>query len=628
MVSAKRLSILLSYLVGFGCFLSLQGIADDLVLLSGVGIFLLGLLNDIRFKIYPPRWVLTIVGFSVSILFLSELSLDNAIQPFAHVLVLLIVIKALEEKKPRDIHQILLLSLFGVAVSTTFRIDISFLAFFLYQLMVGSVAFLVTNLYANLGDRPVEKEVLLRYLKFSVAFPVITGLVSVPFFLMLPRTHTPLFDVFARKERGLVSGIADSVEIGKVGEIQQDNTVVMRVYGDLPKEAYWRVSVFDTMIGSRWVRTIEDEDAGPPPYGKTVTYTVILEPTYDTYIPLLDYPLKVAKIEGYRGKVIRRRGGVFEGTRVVNRPVRYRAVSVIGSPRDPPDKVYLQVPPDVSERVRDLARRLSEGARNDMDKVRSVDRFFEEGFSYSLDLPPYEGDPLENFLFVTKRGNCEFFASSTALLLRLMGVPARLVGGFKGYLKNDYGNYYIVTNSMAHVWVEAYVGGRWVRVDTTPPYVSPGVRSISKLDLLRDTLISFWYENVVDFSAEKQVFLLRSVRKGLYRLKEVDLKSLLVNTAYITVALLVAAGALYLYTNYLRKTPENLYRRMIRRVERAEGVKLRGLLPEQVLKELKGSPHYREVEFIVRIYQKHRYSPYGVSDAELREGYRVLRNIY
>ncbi|MDQ7081558.1 MAG: transglutaminase domain-containing protein [Aquificota bacterium] len=75
---------------------------------------------------------------------------------------------------------------------------------------------------------------------------------------------------------------------------------------------------------------------------------------------------------------------------------------------------------------------------------------------------------------------------------------------------------------MAHVWVEAYVNGRWIRVDTTPPYLSPGVRRISRWDLLRDAIVSFWYENVVDFSAEKQVSIAKALRSGILEMVRLD----------------------------------------------------------------------------------------------------------
>ncbi|MDQ7081557.1 MAG: transglutaminase-like domain-containing protein [Aquificota bacterium] len=85
----------------------------------------------------------------------------------------------------------------------------------------------------------------------------------------------------------------------------------------------------------------------------------------------------------------------------------------------------------------DLARDLAKGKNSPEEKVRAVADFFKEGFRYSLRLPEYEGDPLESFLFRTKEGNCELFASATAVLLRLMGVPSRLVLGLKVILKTS-----------------------------------------------------------------------------------------------------------------------------------------------------------------------------------------------
>jgi len=109
------------------------------------------------------------------------------------------------------------------------------LIFFLYELFLGTVAFLFTNVYANLGDRNVSPSFVRAYGRFSLLFPPLVALMSLPFFLILPRTQTPIFDLFGRGEQGLVSGIAREVELGKVGEIQQDNSVVMRIYGKLPE---------------------------------------------------------------------------------------------------------------------------------------------------------------------------------------------------------------------------------------------------------------------------------------------------------------------------------------------------------------------------------------------------------
>lgn len=626
MLTAKKVSLILTYLVCGGCFLSLYGIADSFLLIP-LSLFLaLGLLNDFRFEVHPPRWFLNLSGVLLSLLFLLELSLENLVKPFANILLLLIVIKALEDKKPRDIYQMLLLSLFGVAITTTFRLDPSFLAFFLYELFLGLVAFVFTNVYANIGDRPLNREFMGKYIRFSLLFPLVVAVASVPFFLLLPRTQAPLFDLFAKKEKGLISGISDRVELGRVGEIQQDNSVVMRVYGDIPPNPYWRVSVFDTFFKNQWIKTLSLKEIEPPS-DEGISYTVVLEPTYDTFLPLLDYPLRILKLEGIKERPQRLRGGYYETVQPVNRPVRYVALYSSEPPRDLPLSLHYKVPSDLSPKVRSLAEELSKLARKPEEKVTAVVNFFKEGFSYTLKLERVKGDPVEVFLFDKRKGNCEYFASATALLLRLMGVPSRVVGGFKGAIKNNYGNYYIVTNSMAHVWVEAYVDGRWLRIDTTPPYVSPALGGISKLDLLRDALISFWYENVVDFSAEKQSSIFKKLYKRAQGLKPTEALPLLKRFSELMVVLLLGVLSAYVYMTRVRKTPENLYRLLISKLERRENVKLSDLLPEEILERIKDRPYYREVEFVIDLYRRERFSRHKVDKRELEEAYRVLRKI-
>ncbi len=626
-LSAKSVAVTLSYLVALGSFLSLSNIANELFLVPLLVMFFLSLINEWKFRVYPPRWILNLSGLVLTFLFLSQLSIENLIEPFASVVILLITVKALEEKRPRDIYQMLLLSLFGVAISATYRLDLSFLLLFIYELFLGTVAFLFTNLYANAGDKPIHRSAITAYLKFALTFPVIVAFCSVPFFLILPRAYSPLFDPFAKNKGGLVSGIANEIELGKVGEIQQDNTVVMRVYGNVPPDPYWRVSVFDTLVGNRWIPTIEEIEEKPVGLkGRTVSYTLLIEPSFDTFLPLLDYPIHIVKTEGFRGTITRRKGGFYKPSEAIVKPIRVHAVSVQSPPRDKPVEVYLQVPRDVPQSIRELARRLSEN-KSPEERIRAVEKFFSQGFSYTLKLPESEDNPIEHFLFRSKRGNCEFFASSTALLLRLMGIPARIVGGYKGYIKNQYGNYYIVTNSMAHVWVEAYVGGRWLRIDTTPPYTSPSVERISEFDLIRDAIVSFWYENVVDFSAQKQVSFFKGIATGISSLSIQSLKFLL--TKYILPLLTLGLLFLSAWVVYsrLRKTPENLYRKAIDRLEKKLGKSLRGKLPEEVIRELEHTELYKEALFIVRLYQRHRFSPHRISRKEIEEAYRVLRKI-
>ncbi len=629
MLTTKAITYTLIYVSSANAFLALFELVDPFYFFMFSMMFIVGILLDIRGTHYPPRLLLNIVAIPLTLAFLLQLNFDNLVEPLASALLMLIGIKALEEKRVRDLYQILLLSLAAISVATTFRISLSFLLFFLAELFLGTISLMFINLYAEVGNKRINKELLASYLKVAVVFPILVAILSVPFFVLLPRVQTPLFDIFARKG-ALKSGIAEEVEIGKVGEIQQDNTVVLRVYGleNLSKDTYWRVSVFDTMEGTRWTTTLERPEPVKFQSGKkAIKYTVVLEPILGAYIPMIDYPITLLHMEGFKREDTHRiEGGVWRARKEIKKPIRYVALSSPSEPYDKASWVHLKVPKGVPKSIRKLAQELGEG-RSDTEKLESVKRYFRDnGFKYSLRLDRYTGHPLEYFLFVSKKGNCEFYASTTALLLRLMGIPSRLVGGFKGAVKNEYGDYFIVTNSMAHVWVEAFVGGKWIRVDTTPSYISPAVRKISKIDLIRDSIVSFWYANVVGFSVERQISIIHNLKSGLGTLNLKNLKVFIKEKGDFMLAFLLPPLLIVLYRE-LRRSPENLYRNMIAKLERKRGAPLRELMPEEILELFKEDASFKNILFITRIYQRHRFSKYGVSKEELREGYRALRNI-
>jgi hypothetical protein len=129
---------------------------------------------------------------------------------------------------------------------------------------------------------------------------------------------------------------------------------------------------------------------------------------------------------------------------------------------------------------------------------------------------------VDEFLFEKKRGYCEFFASSFALLLRLSGVPARLVGGYYGGEYNEMGGYYLVTEDTAHVWVEALVDGRWVRLDPSrlasnagASLLAPRVRGLSPGRRLLDTVDYYWNRAVIAYDLASQLQLLQKTNRQL-----------------------------------------------------------------------------------------------------------------
>jgi len=618
----RKLVNLVAFLLSLLAFFSLWEATSFLLFIACFFLLILGFLNEYLNIFSVNRFILNLFAVIGTIVLLSPISLENLITPLSEALLLLITIKSLERKDVRDYYQILLLSFLAVSLATAVNISPLFLAIFMLELFLGIFFLIILNFYRNLKDERVNYEILRKISLLSVVFSVTVFFLSWIFFFFLPRLDKPLLDLFYRKEQGLISGISDSVEIGEVGEIQLDNTVAFRVLGIKIQEApYWRVSVFDYYDGKKWLKVSRfPEREVKNVRGKS--YTIILEPTYDTFLPLLDYPMVVLKVEGVKEKPIRFRGGYYEFRESVTRPIRILALSVDKAPTDPPLPIHKEVPSDLSPRIKELALELSKEAKNQEEKIKRVIEFFKkEGFEYSLKLEQYDGDPLEAFLFEKRRGNCEYYATATALILRLMGVPARLVSGFHGAIKNEYGNYYIVVNAMAHVWVEAYDGSKWVRVDTTPPYVPPGLEEISSLSLFYDALLTFWYKNVVDFSAEKQRdFFFRGLNfiRNFKEFFERNVGSIIL----FSVIFISLLGGLWVFERK-RKTPDNLYREFLKRIKKY-GIKEKS--PERIIELFKDTPQYPYVKFIVQTYQRWKYSPYKDKE-ELKEAYKALKKL-
>ena len=620
-VSIRKVLIIVIYISSLISVFGLREVSDGLVFFFTLAVILLSFINEFKNFLSIPRKLLNVFAILGTLTFLLQVSFENLIKPFANILLILLSVKFLEEKRVRDIYQILALNLFSVSVITAVNVDITFVALLITEVLL-SILSAVLLLFYRYG-KDLKLEILKKVLAFSILFSVLILFSSVFFFILLPRVNKPLFDIFARKDTGLVSGISENVEIGKVGEIQLDKRIVLRVFGiKFLKEPYWRVSVFDTYKNGKWIKTLRIKQ----PLRKNLKgkrYTAILEPTYDTYLPLLNYPEGIERIEGFKGNVYRFKGDYYELSKPATKPLKIYAYYTNVPLSDYPFPVYLQVPKDIPESIKKLARKLSRGTKNSMEKVQRVIRYFKENdYKYTLKLEHYEGDPLEDFLFRKKKGNCEYYATATAILLRLMGVPARVISGFHGAIKNDYGNYYVVINGMAHVWVEAYVNGIWITVDTTPPYVPESVKNVSKLSLIYDAILTFWYENVVGFSTEKQ----REIAKfgvKLFQEAKTYVERNLKKLAVLFLILLFTCGAIILYLREVRKTPENLYRKLLRKLKKY-GIQEKS--PEKILEKFRGNPKYKYVKFIIHTYERWKYTPFKDKE-ELKEAYRVLKEI-
>lgn len=355
-----------------------------------------------------------------------------------------------------------------------------------------------------------------------------------------------------------VTGFTDSVTLGYFGEIRRSGARMMRIRPipsprGAPPPLYVRGMAFDIFDGRRWAKSAEpmryrirgrsflsrDGSAPMPRSGKRYFMPRGREERPASAAEYLIYPMDigvifsaypVVSIEGGRSEVffdhtdsVRFSGGYPRGVRyVVNGSAGPRGEGVLDIAMDPDALLrrYLLVPEEGDARIKELALKVTEGFEVDLEKARAVEKYLRSSYGYSLF---QKGGGLSEFLFETREGNCEYFASAGAILLRHSGVPARLVSGFLAEDFNEYGKFYDVRQSQAHAWVEAYARGRgWVRVDPTPPGSVMGAwsRGIAK-KVMRwvEAGNVRWYSNVIGYDGYAQRNTFHRLGLAVSRLK-------------------------------------------------------------------------------------------------------------
>ena len=206
----------------------------------------------------------------------------------------------------------------------------------------------------------------------------------------------------------------------------------------------------------------------------------------------------------------------YEATSDISQPVASR---LRAAPDAYPPEIllnYLQLP-RLDARIPPLARAdLRRPLDNNYDKAVAIETYLRTKFGYTLQLPrTVPTDPVANFLFERKQGHCEYFASSMAVMLRALGIPSRVVNGFRTGEFNDLTSQYLVRASNAHSWVEAYFPGYgWISFDPTPAAPALTRTGWSRGMLYLDAMASFWREWVINYDAGHQYNLGREATRN------------------------------------------------------------------------------------------------------------------
>ena len=286
-------------------------------------------------------------------------------------------------------------------------------------------------------------------------------------FFLFPRLGGPLW---GPSERG-VTGLGEDLTLGRVAELARSDAVAMRVRlpggPPPPAQRYWRARVLDRTDGVRWWADPHADASALPEGGaeQAVEHTVTLLPDGGRVLPALDPPVRPPR--GARTGP----GLALLWPHPVDRVLVYRVRSLPGAvlPARAEELAQARRIPRLTPQVRALARRLRREGGDEAGTVEAALAWYrDQGFVYTLRPGRPAGDPVTDFLFRSRRGFCEHFAASFALLMRAAGVPARIVTGYLGGEWNPLTGELVVRRADAHAWVEVALPGRgWVRVDPT-----------------------------------------------------------------------------------------------------------------------------------------------------------------
>ncbi|MFQ6021574.1 MAG: DUF3488 and DUF4129 domain-containing transglutaminase family protein [Acidiferrobacterales bacterium] len=313
-------------------------------------------------------------------------------------------------------------------------------------------------------------------------------------FILFPRIQGGLWSLPSDAYSGL-TGLSEVMQPGSIHRLSASYTPAFRVEFEgkppKPSQLYWRALVLWQTDGQRWVRGEAAKTLIPKRrfqrLGAPVKYTVSLEPSNKPWMLALDLPIVVPSHARVRP------GYLLEHRRPIRDRMQYSVISYphyhTGSLDSAERGFALQLPEHISPRVRALARTWHARSADDLAIAQMALAYFrEQPFFYTLNPPPLGIDPIDEFLFDTRRGFCGHFASAFVTLMRAAGVPSRIVTGYLGGEFNAAGNYWIVRQADAHAWAEIWVPQRgWLRVDPTaavaPERVELGIDAVRELEL-------------------------------------------------------------------------------------------------------------------------------------------------
>jgi len=419
---------------------------------------------SIRGGTLPARWLLIVLTLAGAIAVFFSYRTIMGRDPGVTMLVLLLFLKLLETRARRDVFVVAFLVYFVALANFFYSQSIPIAGLMLLTVFVTTTALVGFSA----PQRPVVDDLKTAGRMLAQAGPVMLLL-----FFLFPRVQGPLWGMPQDAYSGM-TGLSETMSPGSISSLSLSDAIAFRVKfkTEPPPRArlYWRGPVMSDFDGLSWRvglpqlrRNMSVEAAGSP-----ADYEVTLEPHNRNWMFALEMPARIPPAARLTSEYL-----VISLTPIRSR-MRYEMRSFTqfqaASGGNPEDLAYaLRLPRGVNPRARALAGEWRESLADNAAIVRGAIEFFRGSrFEYTLQPPALGQNSVDEFLFDTKQGFCEHFASSFVFLMRAAGVPARVVTGYQGGDTNPVDGYMVVRQADAHAWAEVWLaGGGWIRVDPT-----------------------------------------------------------------------------------------------------------------------------------------------------------------
>lgn len=508
---------------------------------AGMFVLLAGILIRLRVMwMHPPVARLGFVVIGAGLVWFTE-SEHRSMEAATALLLVFIAGKVIESRSPRDFQVLGLLGWFLCMCGLSLEQSL------LWSLYTAGVVLLIAaaQVRQRSGAGRLPASVRTAFTLMVQAAPL-----TVLMFLFFPRGNEDFVARIARRNAGQ-SGLSASLDPGSVARVALSERVAFRAritsgQSLAPRERYWRCLVLWECNGLAWRRGSGERRISQPREGTgLVRQTIAIEPHGRYWLPALDRPVDV---ESNASGATMGDDDTATSTDTVDNARRYTVLSATGPVRTiltgSQRARALSVPAHTGASVRALAASFRKTTdATDKDVVRfALDHLRAQGFKYTLDPGSYEPDALEDFLLRRRLGFCEHFSAAFATLMRLAGVPSRVVVGYLGGEFSERGGYWIVRQCDAHAWTEVWLEETgWTRIDPTaelnPDRLTADLetslaaadglvngsrrtwwwRAWTEARLLWDRLDYEWYNRVVSADEEAQMDALASL--GLSRVR-------------------------------------------------------------------------------------------------------------